>query len=414
LGIEPDDTVSPRILQKMVYAGTHATSFRQAEQDLKELAEAKISGQRIARAAKGIGQERVQEREAEVERWEALPLPEQQTSPKDRTSPPVACVEMDGGRMQIRDEAFGKPRSEQEPSDENGSAKARFWRETKVGCLMSLASEVSEEDPCPEIPRVFVDPGKIRQIAREIKGVCVQGEERSAGSEAVSADRAGQPEVLVRTVVATREKLDVFGPLLAAAAWARGFAAARRKAFVGDGQEANWSVHQKYFSRYTAILDFVHAICYVFAAAFAGRSLREGWPVYCRWAQWTWSGEVEKVLEELRQRQQELGLPEENEAEESPRKKVADTIRYLQNQKPRMKYDEYRGQGLPITSSHIESTIKQINRRVKGSEKFWSEGGADALLQLSADYLSDTEPLPTFWRRRQENVTGQRHYQTAQ
>ena len=118
-------------------------------------------------------------------------------------------------------------------------------------------------------------------------------------------------------------------------------------------------------------------------------------------------------MEELRQRQQELGLPAEGEAEESPRKKVADTIRYPQTQKSRIKYDEYRRQGLPITSSHIESTIKQINRRVKGTEKSWSEGGADALLQLSADYLSDTNPLPSFWRRRQENATGQRHYQTA-
>ncbi len=35
-----------------------------------------------------------------------------------------------------------------------------------------------------------------------------------------------------------------------------------------------------------------------------------------------------------------------------------------------MKYDQYRRQGLPITSSPIESTVKQINRRVKGSEKF--------------------------------------------
>ncbi len=39
-----------------------------------------------------------------------------------------------------------------------------------------------------------------------------------------------------------------------------------------------------------------------------------------------------------------------------------------------MRYDEYRRQGLPFTSCHIESTIKQINRRVKGSENFWSEG----------------------------------------
>jgi hypothetical protein len=43
-------------------------------------------------------------------------------------------------------------------------------------------------------------------------------------------------------------------------------------------------------------------------------------------------------------------------------------LRYLENQKSRMLYDQYRREGLPITSSHIESTIKQINRRVKGTE----------------------------------------------
>ena len=76
----------------------------------------------------------------------------------------------------------------------------------------------------------------------------------------------------------------------------------------------------------------------------------------------------------------------------SPRSKVADALRYLENQKSRMHYDEYRRMGLPITSSHIESTIKQINRRVKGTEKFWSEGGAEALLQLAADYLERNQP----------------------
>jgi hypothetical protein len=33
-----------------------------------------------------------------------------------------------------------------------------------------------------------------------------------------------------------------------------------------------------------------------------------------------------------------------------------------------MKYHDYRKAGLPITSSYIESTIKQIHRRVKGAE----------------------------------------------
>ena len=40
-----------------------------------------------------------------------------------------------------------------------------------------------------------------------------------------------------------------------------------------------------------------------------------------------------------------------------------------------MQYDAYRREGLPITSSHMESTVKRFNRRVKGTEKFWSEEG---------------------------------------
>jgi hypothetical protein len=60
--------------------------------------------------------------------------------------------------------------------------------------------------------------------------------------------------------------------------------------------------------------------------------------------------------------------------------------------------------------SHVESTVKQLNYRVKGTEKFWTEAGAEALLQLRADYLSDDEPMADFWQRRQEAATGQRRY----
>ena len=57
-----------------------------------------------------------------------------------------------------------------------------------------------------------------------------------------------------------------------------------------------------------------------------------------------------------------------------------------------MKYAEYRGAGLPITSSPIESTIMQIHRPVKEAEKFWNSPGAEALLQLTGDDLTDTQP----------------------
>ena len=63
---------------------------------------------------------------------------------------------------------------------------------------------------------------------------------------------------------------------------------------------------------------------------------------------------------------------------------------------------------LPITSAHVESTIKHMNRRVKGTEKFWSESGSEAILQLRADALSETQPPDEFWTRRAGQVTGER------
>ena len=115
----------------------------------------------------------------------------------------------------------------------------------------------------------------------------------------------------------------------------------------------------------------------------------------------------------LAQRQVDLGPCSDNEPHTSPAHQVADALAYLQNQKHRMRYADYRTEGLPITSSHIESTIKRINQRVKGSEKFWSEAGAEAILQLRADTLSETDPLIDFWERRQIAATGQRNYSLA-
>ena len=162
-----------------------------------------------------------------------------------------------------------------------------------------------------------------------------------------------------------------------------------------------------------AILDFIHALSYVFAVAMAGRGFATGWEVYVRWIRWVWQGRVAAVIQELEQRQKELGLPGAEDSESSPRRVVAEGLRYLKNHQDQMRYDEYRRQGLPITSSHVESTVKQFNRRVKGTEKFWSEEGAEAILQLRADYLSETEPMETFWQEREARATGRRCYRRA-
>src|SRR5439155_1246162 len=78
----------------------------------------------------------------------------------------------------------------------------------------------------------------------------------------------------------------------------------------------------------------------------------------------------------------QLGKPSPNAADADPRHIVSDTLGYVENNRTRMDYPRYRRLGLPISSAPVESTIKLINRRVKGSEKFWLDGGAEAILQL--------------------------------
>jgi histone H3/H4 len=96
-----------------------------------------------------------------------------------------------------------------------------------------------------------------------------------------------------------------------------------------------------------------------------------------------------------------------------PRKLVFESMRYLKNNADRMRYDDFRRQGLPIMTSAVESVIKMINRRVKGSEKFWSEPGAEAVLQLRADYLSETEIMSRFWLEREAQASCGRPYRRA-
>ena len=285
--------------------------------------------------------------------------------------------------------------------------------------MMTMTSEESAVDPCPTIPETFVNPLRILKLVRELRKGCAPGADPVAeppeteGENPLECPEYTPPAVRLKSMVATRQETESFGAVLAAAARARGFYGARRKAFLGDGAENNWTVQKRWFSDFVAILDFIHVLSYVFAVAMAGRGFAAGWEVYVRWIGWVWQGRVAEVIKELEQRQKELGLPGADESESSPKRVIADGLRYLKNHQDQMRYDEYRRLGLAITSSHVESTVKQFNRRVKGTEKFWSEEGAEALLQLRADYLSETEPMEKFWQEREAGATGRRCYRRA-
>lgn len=406
---------SPKLLSKIVFAGSTNSSFAQGSQDLLTLAEVAVSTKQVERICKKIGGERTTQRDEAVAAFAALPLTQRKSTPAGVSAPEVAVVGCDGGRVQIFDRAGGAVEAEAAEKEEGRSGQ--HWREDKIGLLMTMQSEESASDPCPEIPKHFLDPTRIAKLARELKtkaSAQVEAASESAtpelAEEALASDGPTwkPPEVKERRLTASRVRWPNFGPLLAEAAWSWGFFGASRRAFVGDGSENNWTIWRQHFSSFDPVLDFIHALSYVFASAMAGRRFEEGWTIYRQWIGWVWKGEVSKVIEALRVRQEELGevLPEDGETH--PRRVVARSWTYLQNHASKMQYAEYRRRGLPITSSYVESAVKQFNQRVKGTEKFWTEEGAEAMLQLRADHLSDHAPLKTFWQTREDTQTGQR------
>jgi hypothetical protein len=407
---------SPRVQQKIVCAGVENISYQQASNQLAALSDLAVEPKPVERLVKRIGQERIDRRDAAVAKHQQLPLmAKDAVADPQRPCPAVALVSVDGGRLQVRPA----------PSKGAESQRSSHWRESKVSVLETYQSEVCQADPDPDVPRCFLDLRRTMEVVRGLGhalpvGLSFEGETQAQEPEPNQdaakttgrsrAARPGRPERLVRSVLASRACSDDFGPMMHQAAWERNFFGADRRVFLGDGLPVNWTIQQRHFSTFTPVLDFVHALSYVFAAAFAGREQAEGTEVYKRWIQAAWSGQVALILPELEARSAEVGSAPAGSAESDPRSLVFEALRYLKNNAARMRYDEYRRAGLPIMTSAVESLIKRINQRVKGSEKFWSEPGAEAILQLRADYLSETEIISGFWATREAQASGGRPY----
>lgn len=388
------------MLAKAVRQASKASSFAEASDDLRELAELEISPTHLQRLSERIGEEWAEVRDEEVEKFRKAELERSYREPPQG----AAAVMLDGGRLQTRAEEGGRGVSE------------AGWRESKVACCLTLQTKSQGVDPQPEPPSKFVEPTEAARLASEVKrrsrpASGRDGEDRqktkSSSSKAKPRKhrRPRRPRnrrrTLVRTVVATMASSETFGWQVAAEVHRRGLDRAKRKACVCDGQAYNWSIYEMHLlpAGFIAILDFVHLLAYLYDAAhaFRGPDAAKGWKTYEQWLRWAWSGRVGMLLSGLRAAAAELA-PKGSSA--AARKATVDeTLTYVTNNRPRMDYPEYRRLGLPVSSAPVESTIKQINRRVKGSEKFWLECGAEAVLQLRAAHLSQDDRWTRNWLR---------------
>jgi hypothetical protein len=380
---------SPRVLEKAVRQAAKAPSFKEASEDLHELAEVSISATHLQRLSERVGHEWAQARDEEVEAFR-----EDRLMCAYAAAPKAAAVMLDGGRVQTRADDGG--RGVQDPK----------WRETKVACCLSLSSQEQATDPQPEPPSKFLDPARVASLAAGIKSRGRTARGRTAAPDAKKRrkkkHRRPASKKRVRTVVASMANSETFGWQMAAEVQRRGLNRAQRKGCVCDGQHYNWTLFEMHLLPwgFIGILDFVHLLAYLHDAAHACKKDRAAaWKQYVQWMRWVWSGKVNSVLVSLRRAAAQMGKPPQDAADDDPRRIVRETLTYVDNNRTRMNYPRYRRLGLPISSAPVESTIKLINRRVKGSEKFWLNRGAEAMLQLRAAYLSEDDRASTYWSR---------------
>lgn len=424
----PRENVTPLLLEKIVWSGANLGSYQHASHALQELAGVQLTVKQVQRISSQIGSDDVRQRQAQVTEHQSQPLMQRLAAPPGVTPPDLGVVMMDGGRFQRRDHF--RPRQNTSPSEAETSLLSdnvkpaatagietakTHWREDKVGIVLSMTSEVHDHDPTPEFPGWLAEARVVSELAQwAAREVCTTDPTTSEADAAPPGEPAREwpdvaPELVSREVIASSAEAESFGWHLEWKAWTKGVPAAARQAFVADGQAVNWTIHRCHFSQMTGILDLMHALSYAWQAGAAV----EDPAAYRRYATWIWQGQVACVIAELRQHQQRLGLPDAGTKTSDPRAHIARAVTYYANHQHLMDYPSYRQQGLPLTSSHIESTIKLISARVKGTEKFWRQDHGESLLQLRADSLSDSKPLVDFWKSWRGGQTGSNSYRTA-
>jgi hypothetical protein len=379
----------------VVTAAARFPSFADATAAVR-MADIALSESQVRRLAHRVGHELIAERDRRAEEHRSRRL-----TPGAEVTPEAVVVEVDGGRIRTR-----------AADSARGVHDARN-KEDKIACLATLSGPTFAADPCPEPPASFLCPRRVRRLVSQMKKTAGEAPEAERPDDPVDPARVGSaarpskrwsPTRRVRTCVASLESSRPFGRLVASEAHQRGFLGAKRRAFVADGAGYNWAIHAGYFREFEPVVDLLHVLCYLYASAQAVTADEaNGWARYVRWARAVWQGRAGEVLAELDAEQERLGVPPDAVADDrtDPRRVVWEGRSYLRNNHSRMDYPRYRREGLPTTSSLVESLVGEFGTRVKGKQKHWTRpDGAESILQLRAALLSEDGRLERYFAHR--------------
>jgi hypothetical protein len=194
------------------------------------------------------------------------------------------------------------------------------------------------------------------------------------------------------TYVGAIETAEVFGERVYAEAVRRGLRQAQKVIVLGDGGPWIWGIAAQHFPFATQIVDLYHArehLADLGKIVYGTDSEKAQEWTAARKTQLD-DGDVEAVvtsMKRLRPRQFKI------------REEVRKAIDYFQTNQERMRYAEFRRQGLFVGSGVVEAGCKTImGFRLKQSGMRWTVAGANAIIALRCCQLSGR--WEEFWELR--------------
>jgi hypothetical protein len=310
---------SPGVRRMLATVGQEAP-FDHGRQQMKLLAQLEVTTKAVERTAEAIGQDIAAREQEQIDRAMQLDLPMVVGKPV-----PILYVLMDGtGIPVVKKETAGH-------SGKNPGEPAHT-REVKLGCVFTQTKTNAEGFP-------IRDPDST-------------------------------------TYTGAIETAEQFGKRLYLEAWKRGWSRAEKKVVLGDGAEWIWNQAQLHCAGAIQIVDLYHAREHLWELA---RQLHP----HDEAQQKRWmmvhpdlldEGKIEQLVTCFRS----LQTPNELVAE-----KIRTEADYFEKNTQRMRYPEFRRQGLFVGSGVIEAGCKTvIGSRCKQSGMFWTLRGANAILAL--------------------------------
>ena len=327
---------SAGVRRMLALVGSDASSFDQGRQQMQGLAGLEVSTKAVERVAEAIGADIGSREQDQIERALQLELPMAVGQ-----AAPVMYVEMDGtGVPVVAEETQGRAGKRE--------GQRAHTREVKLGCVFTQTRVDDQGHPVRD-PDSTTYTGAIETAAE-------------------------------------------FSRRLYSEAWQRGWGRAKKKVLIGDGAEWVWNIGQEQFPDAIQIVDLFHARQHLWELGAklypSDEAAKRRWIM--KYQHLLDEGQIEKLVAYLRTL---------DSATTELEHQIETEANYFLRNADRMRYPQFRRQGLFIGSGVIEAGCKTVvAARLKRSGMFWTVRGANAIIALRCCRISGR--FEDYWETR--------------